>query len=177
MYHSCQHVACGHDVDVGFSSCCFCPHKFSHSSMSPPSRPLNKPPAITPRSKMDEFQAEEGAILGSLLLEPLVMGAGGMVFVDPLFQRVLVQVKKGEEQNGRDQPRCPYTVATHVMFFGKDGNRRHNNATFLTMASANYLLRRVAAKHHADCTIRLFFGKEMAKDQILALASDHQRRA
>ncbi|CAN0567910.1 unnamed protein product, partial [Ectocarpus sp. 12 AP-2014] len=40
---------------------------------------------------MDEFEAQEGAILGSLLLEPLVMGAGGMVFVDPLFQRVLVQ--------------------------------------------------------------------------------------
>ena len=46
---------------------------------------------------MDAFEAEEGALLGSLLLEPLVMGAGGMVFIDPLFQRVLVQVKgKGE---------------------------------------------------------------------------------
>ncbi|CAN0250757.1 unnamed protein product, partial [Hapterophycus canaliculatus] len=42
------------------------------------------------RSKMDAFEAEDGAMLGSLLLEPLVMGAGGMVFVDPLFQRVLV---------------------------------------------------------------------------------------
>ena len=45
------------------------------------------------RSEMDAFEAEEGALLGSLLLEPLVMGAGGMVFVDPLFQRVLVQVE------------------------------------------------------------------------------------
>lgn len=44
------------------------------------------------RSKMDAFEAEDGAMLGSLLLEPIVMGAGGMVFVDPLFQRVLVQV-------------------------------------------------------------------------------------
>lgn len=43
---------------------------------------------------MDAFEAEEGALLGSLLLEPLVMGAGGMVFVDPLFQRVLVQVNE-----------------------------------------------------------------------------------
>ncbi|CAM9536742.1 unnamed protein product [Pylaiella littoralis] len=42
-------------------------------------------------SKMDAFEAEKGAILGSLLLEPIVMGAGGMVFVDPLFQRILVQ--------------------------------------------------------------------------------------
>lgn len=30
--------------------------------------------------------------LAALVLEPLVMGAGGMVFVDPLFQRVLVDV-------------------------------------------------------------------------------------
>lgn len=41
---------------------------------------------------MDEFEGKDGAILGSLLLEPIVMGAGGMIFVDPLFQRVLVQV-------------------------------------------------------------------------------------
>jgi len=31
-----------------------------------------------------------GTTLGALVLEPLVLGAGGMVFVDPLFQRVLV---------------------------------------------------------------------------------------
>lgn len=55
------------------------------------SPPLPLPPPH--RSKMDAFEAEEGALLGSLLLEPLVMGAGGMVFVDPLFQRVLVQVR------------------------------------------------------------------------------------
>lgn len=29
---------------------------------------------------------------GALILEPLVMGAGGMIFVDPLFQRVLIDV-------------------------------------------------------------------------------------
>ncbi|CAM9501524.1 unnamed protein product [Laminaria digitata] len=42
-------------------------------------------------SNMDEFERKDGSILGSLLLEPLVMGAGGMILVDPLFQRVLVQ--------------------------------------------------------------------------------------
>lgn len=42
---------------------------------------------------MDEFENDGETVLGSLLLEPLVMGAGGMVFVDPLFQRVLVQVR------------------------------------------------------------------------------------
>lgn len=32
--------------------------------------------------------------IGALVLEPLVMGAGGMIFVDPLFQRVLVDVAR-----------------------------------------------------------------------------------
>lgn len=57
---------------------------------------------------MDAFETEEGAILGSLLLEPLVMGAGGMVFVDPLFQRVLVQVKgEGELAPIHSSPYAP----------------------------------------------------------------------
>ncbi|KXN91663.1 Bifunctional dethiobiotin synthetase/7,8-diamino-pelargonic acid aminotransferase, mitochondrial [Leucoagaricus sp. SymC.cos] len=37
----------------------------------------------------------EGQKLGALVLEPLVMGAGGMIFVDPLFQRVMVDVVRG----------------------------------------------------------------------------------
>jgi bifunctional dethiobiotin synthetase / adenosylmethionine---8-amino-7-oxononanoate aminotransferase len=28
---------------------------------------------------------------GALILEPIIMGAGGMIFVDPLFQRILIQ--------------------------------------------------------------------------------------
>lgn len=32
----------------------------------------------------------DGMRFGTLVLEPVVMGAGGMIFVDPLFQRVLV---------------------------------------------------------------------------------------
>ncbi|PKI82833.1 hypothetical protein MVES_003126 [Malassezia vespertilionis] len=35
---------------------------------------------------------DEGRRFGALVLEPLVMGAGGMLFVDPLFQRCLVDV-------------------------------------------------------------------------------------
>lgn len=37
-----------------------------------------------------ERHAHTGHRLGALVLEPLVLGAGGMQFVDPLFQRVLV---------------------------------------------------------------------------------------
>jgi bifunctional dethiobiotin synthetase / adenosylmethionine---8-amino-7-oxononanoate aminotransferase len=34
------------------------------------------------------------AQLGALVLEPLVLGAGGMIFVDPLFQRVLIDAAR-----------------------------------------------------------------------------------
>jgi dethiobiotin synthetase/adenosylmethionine--8-amino-7-oxononanoate aminotransferase len=37
--------------------------------------------------------AEENVRFGALIIEPVVMGAGGMLLVDPLYQRVLVQVK------------------------------------------------------------------------------------
>ncbi|KAI1183019.1 bifunctional dethiobiotin synthetase/adenosylmethionine-8-amino-7-oxononanoate aminotransferase [Nemania serpens] len=35
---------------------------------------------------------DNGGKFGALILEPMVLGAGGMVLVDPLFQRTLVQV-------------------------------------------------------------------------------------
>ncbi|KAJ7207879.1 PLP-dependent transferase [Mycena pura] len=38
-----------------------------------------------------------GPRLAALVLEPLVMGAGGMLFVDPLFQRVLVDVVRAHD--------------------------------------------------------------------------------
>jgi dethiobiotin synthetase/adenosylmethionine--8-amino-7-oxononanoate aminotransferase len=39
---------------------------------------------------------EAGMRIGALVLEPVLMGAGGMIFVDPLFQRVLVDVVRNE---------------------------------------------------------------------------------
>ncbi|KAF9649875.1 PLP-dependent transferase [Thelephora ganbajun] len=42
--------------------------------------------------------------IAALVLEPLVMGAGGMIFVDPLFQRVLVDVVRS-----RSPPTKPST--------------------------------------------------------------------
>ncbi|KAI0774996.1 onanonoxo-7-onima-8-eninoihtemlysoneda [Trametes elegans] len=39
----------------------------------------------------------DGPRIAALILEPLVMGAGGMIFVDPLFQRVLIDVVRGPD--------------------------------------------------------------------------------
>ena len=38
----------------------------------------------------------DGTRLGALVLEPLVIGVGG-IFVDPLFQRILIDVVRGRE--------------------------------------------------------------------------------
>ncbi|KAI7908236.1 pyridoxal phosphate-dependent transferase [Cokeromyces recurvatus] len=39
---------------------------------------------------------DQGRRIGSLLMEPVLMGAGGMIFVDPLFQRVLIDIVRQE---------------------------------------------------------------------------------
>ncbi|KAJ3370225.1 hypothetical protein GGF31_004283 [Allomyces arbusculus] len=39
--------------------------------------------------------ADNGTHLGAVILEPLLLGAGGMLLVDPLFQRVLVREARG----------------------------------------------------------------------------------
>ncbi|OAX34493.1 onanonoxo-7-onima-8-eninoihtemlysoneda [Rhizopogon vinicolor AM-OR11-026] len=38
------------------------------------------------------LQEDNSRKLAALVLEPIVMGAGGMIFVDPLFQRIMVDV-------------------------------------------------------------------------------------
>jgi bifunctional dethiobiotin synthetase / adenosylmethionine---8-amino-7-oxononanoate aminotransferase len=47
--------------------------------------------------------------LAALVLEPLLMGAGGMIFVDPLFQRVMIDVVRSTDAvpPPSDSPRAP----------------------------------------------------------------------
>ena len=39
--------------------------------------------------------------IAALVLEPLIMGAGGMIFVDPLFQRIMVDVVRGSVEGSQ----------------------------------------------------------------------------
>lgn len=50
------------------------------------------------RKELDGLR-QQGRHIGAVLMEPVLMGAGGMVFVDPLFQRTLVDVIR---QEGKD---------------------------------------------------------------------------
>ncbi|KAL1921314.1 uncharacterized protein VTP21DRAFT_11030 [Calcarisporiella thermophila] len=43
-------------------------------------------------STLEEVVKRQGRKFGALLLEPVMMGAGGMLLVDPLFQRCLINV-------------------------------------------------------------------------------------
>lgn len=47
--------------------------------------------------RLENLVIVERRRFGALVLEPLVMGAGGMIFVDPLFQRCLVDVVRERE--------------------------------------------------------------------------------
>ncbi|KAJ4301374.1 hypothetical protein N0V90_003466 [Kalmusia sp. IMI 367209] len=44
------------------------------------------------KSQLDELVHTQGRKFGALVMEPIILVAGGMLFVDPLFQRTLVEV-------------------------------------------------------------------------------------
>ncbi|KAG9018299.1 hypothetical protein FRB93_000002 [Tulasnella sp. JGI-2019a] len=49
------------------------------------------------RETLERLILKERKVFGALVIEPLVMGAGGMLFVDPLFHRVLIDVVRSSE--------------------------------------------------------------------------------
>lgn len=44
------------------------------------------------RKWLEHLTVEQGHRFGALVIEPIILGAGGMIFVDPLFQRLLIDV-------------------------------------------------------------------------------------
>jgi dethiobiotin synthetase/adenosylmethionine--8-amino-7-oxononanoate aminotransferase len=51
------------------------------------------------RRVLDSLVKDGKPTIAALVIEPLVLGAAGMIFVDPLFQRVLVDVVRESESN------------------------------------------------------------------------------
>ncbi|CDU26369.1 related to Adenosylmethionine-8-amino-7-oxononanoate aminotransferase [Sporisorium scitamineum] len=66
------------------------------------------------RDQLQQLTVQQGRKFGALVMEPLVMGAGGMIFVDPLFQRVLVDVCRESEDlfSLTDAPLTPPTTSS-----------------------------------------------------------------
>lgn len=57
--------------------------------------PLYQTYATYIRRTLDSLEQRGAPKLAALVLEPLLMGAGGMIFVDPLFQRAMIDVVRG----------------------------------------------------------------------------------
>ena len=49
-------------------------------------------------STLKRLVHDQGRRFGALILEPVIMGAGGMIFVDPLFQRTLIKTIRTNPQ-------------------------------------------------------------------------------
>jgi bifunctional dethiobiotin synthetase / adenosylmethionine---8-amino-7-oxononanoate aminotransferase len=64
----------------------------------------------------------EGRKFGALICEPILMGAGGMIFVDPLFQRTLIKVVRASPElfatNGAPSQPRPSTVTEPLNWSG-----------------------------------------------------------
>ncbi|KAG8909005.1 hypothetical protein FRB99_000108 [Tulasnella sp. 403] len=55
----------------------------------------------------------QGRTFGALVIEPLVMGAGGMLFVDPLFHRVLIDTVRANEHLFARPHKQPFHLPSH----------------------------------------------------------------
>ncbi len=60
-------------------------------------RPWPSTTARTSANRWSTRSALRARSFGALVMEPICLGAGGMVFVDPLFQAVLVEVVRSSE--------------------------------------------------------------------------------
>ncbi|KAL4818342.1 pyridoxal phosphate-dependent transferase [Aspergillus spinulosporus] len=91
---------------------------------------------------LERLVVEEGKKFGALIMEPIILGAGGMLFCDPLFQRCLADVVRGNPQlfnRGRSTEPHPQTdlswsglpVIFDEVFTGLYRLGRKSSASFL----------------------------------------------
>ncbi|KAK0667121.1 hypothetical protein QBC41DRAFT_254887 [Cercophora samala] len=90
------------------------------------------------RAILERLVGEEGKKFGALILEPVVLGAGGMHLVDPLFQRTLVKVVRassdlfgGEHQSADHLDWSGLPVVFDEVFTGIYRLGRFSAASFL----------------------------------------------
>ncbi|KAF9048680.1 onanonoxo-7-onima-8-eninoihtemlysoneda [Panaeolus papilionaceus] len=79
--------------------------------------PLAKAYAMYITKTLKALEVSGKAPLAALVLEPIVMGAGGMIFVDPLFQRVLVDTVRGR-RSGKSKQWSGLPVIFDEVFVG-----------------------------------------------------------
>ncbi|KJA19492.1 hypothetical protein HYPSUDRAFT_143643 [Hypholoma sublateritium FD-334 SS-4] len=65
--------------------------------------PLARAYAMYITRALEALKQRGGPTIAALVLEPLLMGAGGMLFVDPLFQRVLIDTVRGRRSGSSSQ--------------------------------------------------------------------------
>ncbi|KAK5135020.1 hypothetical protein LTR08_005680 [Meristemomyces frigidus] len=78
---------------------------------------------------------KEGKKIGALILEPILLGAGGMMFADPLFQRCLVEsvrtYSSKAQSNQNEDTRAGMPVIFDEVFTGLYRLGRFSAASFL----------------------------------------------
>ncbi|PWY86806.1 onanonoxo-7-onima-8-eninoihtemlysoneda [Aspergillus heteromorphus CBS 117.55] len=71
------------------------------------------------RATLETLVQQHGMKFGALIMEPVILGAGGMLFCDPLFQRCLTEVVRGHpELFDEDAPRASSTPAGQPSWSG-----------------------------------------------------------
>jgi bifunctional dethiobiotin synthetase / adenosylmethionine---8-amino-7-oxononanoate aminotransferase len=98
-------------------------------------------------STLQRLTQDEGRKFGALICEPILMGAGGMVFVDPLFQRTLVKVvrtrpelfgaaKDASSNSERSVAWSGLPVIADEVFSGLYRLGRASSSSFLSMSQS-----------------------------------------
>ncbi|KAF1834787.1 bifunctional dethiobiotin synthetase/adenosylmethionine-8-amino-7-oxononanoate aminotransferase [Decorospora gaudefroyi] len=67
---------------------------------------------------LDELVKTQGRKFGALVMEPVILGAGGMMFVDPLFQQSLVHVVRRYDFSSGASPPSPSTGTDELAWSG-----------------------------------------------------------
>ncbi|KAJ9218851.1 hypothetical protein DTO027B5_8972 [Paecilomyces variotii] len=63
------------------------------------------------QSTIEDLVTKEGKKFGALIMEPIILGAGGMLFADPLFQHTLTQVTRSNPQLFSSKAPSPSTTS------------------------------------------------------------------